>query len=90
MVEFEWDEDKRLANIEKHGVDFRDARVMFDGRPLLTRTSFRDEELRQVTIVVLGERLRTVIWTRRDGRVRIISIRRARDAEEREYCALHG
>ncbi len=90
MVAFAWDEDKRRANIENHGVDFRDARVMFDGRPLLTRNSFRDEELRQVTIVVLGEHLRTVIWTRRDGRVRIISIRRARDAEEREYRALHG
>jgi uncharacterized DUF497 family protein len=21
-MEFEWDEDKRLANLEKHGIDF--------------------------------------------------------------------
>ncbi len=30
MVEFEWDEDKRRSNSEKHGVDFRDARDVSD------------------------------------------------------------
>ena len=34
MVEFEWDEDKSLANLEKHGIDFLNARQLFDGRPL--------------------------------------------------------
>jgi uncharacterized DUF497 family protein len=23
-MEFEWDEEKRLTNLEKHGLDFRD------------------------------------------------------------------
>ena len=26
---FEWDENKRLANIAKHGIDFRDAMDVF-------------------------------------------------------------
>ena len=26
----EWDEDKRLRNIERHGVDFADAALIFD------------------------------------------------------------
>ena len=26
MLELEWDEDKRLANIQKHGLDFVDAK----------------------------------------------------------------
>lgn len=29
---FEWDEAKRLANIQKHGIDFADVIEMFDGR----------------------------------------------------------
>jgi uncharacterized DUF497 family protein len=30
-MEFEWDEGKRLANMAKHGLDFVDAPVLFDG-----------------------------------------------------------
>ena len=32
-MEFEWDDAKRLSNIEKHGIDFRDALDVFDARP---------------------------------------------------------
>lgn len=28
---FEWDEEKNTTNIRKHGIDFHDARRMFDG-----------------------------------------------------------
>ena len=28
---FEWDENKRQINIEKHGIDFADAVKIFDG-----------------------------------------------------------
>lgn len=31
MDEFEWDEAKRQANIEKHGIDFEDAIYVFEG-----------------------------------------------------------
>ncbi len=30
-MDFEWDEDKRLANLRKHGVDFVDVPAIFDG-----------------------------------------------------------
>jgi uncharacterized DUF497 family protein len=30
VSEFEWDENKRKANLEKHGIDFADAVRMFD------------------------------------------------------------
>ncbi len=33
-MEFEWDEDKRQANLRKHGLDLIDARALFDGRPI--------------------------------------------------------
>ena len=30
-MKFEWDEVKRQANIKKHGIDFADLALMFDG-----------------------------------------------------------
>ena len=35
-LEFEWDEEKRLSNIAKHGIDFLRVRELFDGRPTYT------------------------------------------------------
>ena len=90
MVEFEWDEDKRIANIEKHGLDFEEADALFDGRPVLTTTSQREDEVRYATTTLYLAHFITVVWTRRDSRIRIISMRRARHAEEREYRSLHG
>ena len=30
-MKFEWDESKRLSNIRKHGIDFSDVPVVFNG-----------------------------------------------------------
>ena len=38
-MHFEWDETKRLRTIEEHGLDFRDARHLFDGRPIYSYLS---------------------------------------------------
>lgn len=87
---FEWDEDKRLSNIRKHGIDFRDAQLLFDGRPVFTVPSPGDEEQRFTTTGIIGDRIYTGIWTLRDEAYRLISARRARHAEERAYRKLHG
>jgi uncharacterized protein len=31
IFDFEWDEDKRLENLRKHGIDFVDVPSVFDG-----------------------------------------------------------
>ncbi|MHC5611477.1 MAG: BrnT family toxin [Nostoc sp.] len=31
VMEFEWDEAKRLTNLRKHGIDFIDILAVFDG-----------------------------------------------------------
>ncbi len=33
-MEFEWSEAKRIAVLEARGLDFIDAEMLFDGRPL--------------------------------------------------------
>jgi uncharacterized protein len=87
---FEWDESKRRRNVEWHGLDFLDAQPLFDGRPVYTYTSPRHGEERFVTIGLLEGRFLAAVWTWREGRVRLISVRRARDAEKRRYRNLHG
>ena len=86
-LEFEWDEEKRLSNIEKHGIDFEDAIAVFDGRPATTKPSRFQNEPRLVTIAIVDNRFMTVVWTPRGDRIRLISARRSRHAEKRAHCS---
>ncbi len=89
-MEFEWDEEKRLRNIEKHDVDFVRVRQLFDGRPLLRIRSAYEGEERWLSTGYLDDVFYTVVWTARNDKTRIISMRRARDAEKRKYRELFG
>ena len=87
---FEWREAKRLEVIRDRDLDFRDAIQVFDGRPIMHMASFRNDEDRYVSIAMIEDKFYAVVWTWRGENRRIISFRRARDAEERRYRALHG
>jgi uncharacterized DUF497 family protein len=85
-MRFEWDEDKRQSNIEKHGLDFIRAARLFEGRPRLDAASPRGREHRILSIGELEGVVIAVAWTqRREDICRIISVRRARDEEKRQY-----
>lgn len=89
-MEFEWDEAKRAANIEKHGIDFLDAAIVFAG-PYLTGTARTMEgETRWLAVGMLDDVPVTVIFTRRRGVIRLISMRSARREERRRYQAIFG
>ena len=89
-MDFEWDEKKRALNLAEHGLDLIDANPLFDGRPVFTYPSPRHGEERFVTVGQLANRFFAVVWTERVDAVRLISFRRARDAEERKYRAIFG
>jgi len=89
-MNFEWFESKRLWTLADRGLDFRDARFLFDGRPLYTYPSSRGDEARFVSVGFLEQRMVAVVWMERESARRIISMRRARHAEERAYRALLG
>ena len=90
-MRFEWDDDKRLANIAKHGIDFIRAQKVFDGRPAYDYPSTFSDEMRHITVADLEGRLLAVVWTWREGDViRLISARSARNGEKRKYRELHG
>lgn len=87
---FEWDENKRLRNLEKHNLDFVAARLLFDGRPTVTAQSDNPHETRYVTTAKIDGKFYTVVWTWRVDARRIISFRRARHDEERAYHQIYG
>jgi hypothetical protein len=89
-MQFEWSEAKRLAVLHARGLDFILGELLFDGRPLHTTASPRGQEVRWISIGELKGRLIAIVWTTRDHTIRIITMRRARRAEEGRYRALYG
>jgi uncharacterized DUF497 family protein len=85
-MEFEWDEDKRRLNLEKHGIDFEDAIAIWEGNVVQSRSrqSHHSEE-RFLAYGLLEGRVICIVFMHRGGRIRIISARRARDHERENY-----
>jgi uncharacterized DUF497 family protein len=88
-MELEWDQTKRESNLDKHGFDFLDARTVLNQPHLLKRLPYADE-LRWMAIGILHDVEVTIIYTKREESIRIISMRRARHEERRAYHALYG
>jgi uncharacterized protein len=84
ILEFEWDQEKSKSNLAKHGFDFEDASQIFYG-PILVHQSNRKSEERWIAIGCLQNKPVAVVFTKRAEVIRIISARRARKNEEREY-----
>ncbi|MBK3660505.1 BrnT family toxin [Bradyrhizobium diazoefficiens] len=81
---FEWDEEKGRANLAKHGVSFDDASQIFYG-PIVIKPSDCADEERWIAIGEFNDQILTVIFTRRNKSIRIISARRPRPDEKRAY-----
>ncbi len=84
---FVWDEAKRDSNLEKHGLDFRDAHLVYDNPEKCTYVSGRDSEHRMMDIAmaVMHGRVLTLVYTRRGKNIRVISFRPASREERRQY-----
>lgn len=82
-MDFEFDERKSKANKAKHGIDFTEAQALWEDADLLEIPARTDDEPRTVVLGRIGGKHWSAIITRRDERIRIISVRRSR-SEERE------
>jgi uncharacterized DUF497 family protein len=82
--EFGWDPKKRESNLYNHKVDFEDARGILDG-PIFIRRSDRHGEVRYQIFGYVEGREIAVACAIRGSLCWIISARRARKNEEREY-----
>ena len=72
--EVDWDEPKRLSNIEERGVDFRDAALIFEG-PVLCKEDTREDygEQRFRALGRVDDEYYVVAYTWRGTTCRIIS-----------------
>ena len=88
-MRYEWDERKRLTNLEKHGLDSVDVGVVSE-LPYIVAPSAHDSEERFICIGTLDGRFVTVVYAMRGKVIRIISFRRARHEERKVYQKLYG
>ncbi len=82
-----WDDAKRKSNLEKHGLDFKDAHLVYDNPDKCTYDSSRQGEQRwlDLAIAVIQGRLLALIYTERGDDVRVISFRPASREEREQY-----
>lgn len=90
LREFDWDENKRRHNVQKHGIDFLDAANALRTGPRLDIASYRNGELRTLSICPDTFKLIAVVFTMRDDLCRIISARTARRDEQRKYRQIYN
>ena len=85
MVEFEYDFEKSLANLEKHGIDFYNAQKLWDDPNLLEFPAKSDQEPRFLLIGRIAAKYWSAVITYRDNKARLISVRRSRKKEVELY-----
>jgi uncharacterized DUF497 family protein len=89
-LDFEWDEAKNLANIQKHGISFREAMSVFaDDHALLIADPDHSDDEDRFLLLGLGGKLRLLLvchCIEVDQRlIRIISCRKASRKEMTKY-----
>ncbi len=86
-MDFDWDPAKAATNEDKHGVPFgRAVEVFVDGGRIDFDVSREaDHEIRRKVVGYVGGRVITVVYTIREGRVRLISARPPNAQELRRH-----
>ena len=86
MQKFEWDEEKRRINAQKHLIDFADAVEIFYGNTITVEDDrFDYGEQRFMTLGLLKGRVIAVTHTERGNVTRLISARKATKYEQLTY-----
>lgn len=87
-MEFEWNLEKAILNLEKHGVSFQEAATVFNDSLSVTYPD-PDHSIGESRYIIIGiskfEQLLVVAHTDRGEKVRIISARKATRQERRFY-----
>ena len=85
-MNFTWDEDKRRANLSKHGLDFEAAEKLFDDYRLERLDTRRDYgEDRWIALGLIYGNVAVLVYTERGEDIRVISLRKATPEERQIY-----
>ncbi|MEN8194524.1 MAG: BrnT family toxin [Bacteroidota bacterium] len=78
--------NKSKKNKEKHNIDFEEAKLLWNNRnAIVIPANIIDGETRYIMISKLNRKCYVVIFTIRNDKYRIISVRRCRKKEEIYY-----
>lgn len=82
-----FDPAKREWTLQKRGLDFADAKLVFAGDTLDVVDDRRDYgETRMISVGHLRGRMVVLVWTPRGGDRHVISMRKANDREQERYA----
>ena len=85
-INITWDPAKNRENQRKHGISFDDARAVFQDPDRIDDFYDREyDEERWIVIGLVGSVIIYVIYTIRDGGIRLISARKATSHEQARY-----
>lgn len=85
MISFEFDEQKSLSNLQKHGIDFVQAQALWNDQDLIEIPAKTVDEPRSMVIGKIKGNHWSAVITYRNKRIRIISVRHARAEEVNLY-----
>ncbi|MDD0824443.1 BrnT family toxin [Mannheimia sp. AT1] len=86
---FEYDPNKSAINLAKHGIDFEQAKLLWEDEKRVTLVSRSDIEPRYLTVAKLGGKHWSAFFTMRNDIIRLISVRRSRKKEISCYEKYH-
>jgi len=84
-MEFEFDENKSKANNDKHGIDFIEAQELWNDPDRIEIPTICLDEPRYVLIAMIHNKYWAAIFTYRNKKIRLISVRRTRKNEKEIY-----
>jgi uncharacterized protein len=87
-MEYEWDKDKAIANLSKHGITFEEAKTVFND-PLYVDFYDPDHSYDEHRYILIGEshqsHLLFISYMERNEAIRLISAREATQSERKAY-----
>ena len=84
-MDFEYDEAKSSCNKRKHGINFSEAQALWEDPRRIEMPARTEDEPRWIVIGMIGAKHWAAVFTYRDGKIRLISVRRARREEVHLY-----
>ena len=82
---FEFDQVKSEENFKKHGINFNDAQELWNDPDCIVIPARTVDEKRYLLIGKIYDKIWSAIFTIRNKKIRIISVRRSRKNEEKIY-----
>lgn len=85
FMKFEYDSHKSRSNKQKHGIDFEDAKILWNDERAIEIEARTTGETRKLLIAEKDGNIWSAVFTLRNNKIRIISVRKSRKNEKEIY-----